>query len=150
VIDCSLRKAQPGHEQAAQVDPLDVVKRSTFNAHVKPARLLADRQREFVAVRRKLANAVQSSGGPMRHESLLQRVAFRSEAERRGIPQPSRFDVPDRTLWERGYRAEAGRSLLPIARTLDDALAIVRAFADPVLDGTAVGTSDPASGEWRD
>jgi hypothetical protein len=79
-----------------------------------------------------------------------QRVAFRSEAERRGIPQPSRFDVPDRTLWERGYRAEAGRSLLPVARTLDDALAIVRAFADPVLDGTAVGTWDPASGEWRD
>jgi hypothetical protein len=82
-------------------------------------------------------------------EAEQQRIALRSEAERRGIPQSSRFDVPDGTLWERGYRAEAGRSLLPAARTLDDALAIVRAFADPALDGTAVGTWDPASGEWR-
>ena len=47
-----------------------------------------------------------------------QRMAFRSEAERRGIPMPKRFLVPDRILWEAGYRAEAGRSLLPVARTL--------------------------------
>lgn len=43
--------------------------------------------------------------------------ALRSEAERRGITLPARFDVPDRELWERGYRAEAERSLLPVART---------------------------------
>jgi hypothetical protein len=79
-----------------------------------------------------------------------QRVALRSEAERRGIPYPQRFLVPDRTLWERGYRAEANRSFLPIARTLDEALAVVCAFADPVLDGMATGRWDPASREWSE
>jgi len=43
-----------------------------------------------------------------------QRVALWSEAERRGIPRPTRFVISDRALWERGYRAEAGRSLLPL------------------------------------
>jgi hypothetical protein len=77
-----------------------------------------------------------------------QRVALRSEAERRGIPHPTRFSIPDRALWERGYRAEATRSLLPFAHTLDDALAIVCVFVDPVLDGTAVGRWNPESGRW--
>lgn len=39
------------------------------------------------------------------------------------------------------------RSELP-AKTLDDALAIVRPFVGPVLDGTAVGTWDPELGAW--
>lgn len=77
-----------------------------------------------------------------------QRVALQSEAERRSIPMPKRFLVPDRILWEAGYRAEAGRSLLPIAHTLDEALAIVGAFADPALDGTASGHWDPKNGSW--
>jgi hypothetical protein len=77
-----------------------------------------------------------------------QRVAFWSEAERRAIPRPSRFVIPDRALWERGYRAEADRSLLPLAHTLDEALAIVCAFVDPVFDGTAAGRWDPADGRW--
>lgn len=77
-----------------------------------------------------------------------QRAALRSEGERRGIQMPQRFLVPDRILWEAGYRAEAGRSLLPVARTLDEALAIVSAFADPALDGTASGDWDPKNGMW--
>ncbi len=72
--------------------------------------------------------------------------ALRSEAERRGIALPSRFTVPDRGLWERGYAAEAERSLLPIARTLAEALAVVGPFIDPLLDGTAGGTWDPERG----
>jgi hypothetical protein len=77
-----------------------------------------------------------------------QLTALRSEAERRGITLPARFSVPDRALWERGYAAEAGRSLLPVAHTLDDALAIVAPFLDPLLDGSAAGTWDPEHRRW--
>jgi len=78
----------------------------------------------------------------------LQLTALRSEAERRGISLPPRFDVPDRAIWERGYAAEAGRSLLATALTLDEALAVVRPFADPLLAGTAAGPWDPKLGRW--
>lgn len=78
----------------------------------------------------------------------LQTTALVSEARRRGIRLPARFDVPDRELWARGYAAEAERSLLPTARTLDLALAVVRPFVDPLLGGTAVGTWDRQHGRW--
>ncbi len=77
-----------------------------------------------------------------------QMAALASEANRGGIMLPPRFDVPARDLWERGYAAEAGRSLLPEARTLDQALAVVRPFLDPLLDGTAVGRWNPKQGRW--
>ncbi len=79
-----------------------------------------------------------------------QRAALWSEADRRGLARPDRFVVPDRAMWERGYRAEASRSLLPVASTLDEALEIVCPFADPVFDGTAAGRWDPRSGAWGD
>ena len=71
-----------------------------------------------------------------------------SEAERRGITLPSEFAVPDREIWEAGYRPEAGRSLLRIAQTLGEALEIVRPFIDPLLDGTATGHWDPHGLHW--
>ncbi len=74
--------------------------------------------------------------------------ALASEARRRGIRLPTRFDVPDRSLWERGYAREASDSLLATAHTLDEALAAVRPFLDPLLEGTAVGTWDPKAGVW--
>ena len=77
-----------------------------------------------------------------------QMTALKSEAERRGITLPSSFAVPDRQLWERGYAAEARRSLLPIAHTLDEALAVVSPFADPLLDGSAAGAWDPERARW--
>jgi hypothetical protein len=77
-----------------------------------------------------------------------QMTALASEAKRRGITLPKHFGVPASDLWERGYAAEAGRSLLPVAGTLDEALAIVSPFLDPLLDGTAVGTWDPKQGRW--
>ncbi len=77
-----------------------------------------------------------------------QLIALRSEAERRGITLPRSFDVPDRDLWERGYPAEAARSLLTTALTLDGALATVRPFIDPLLGGTATGTWDQKAGGW--
>jgi hypothetical protein len=74
--------------------------------------------------------------------------AVTSEGERRGIVLPETFDVPDRALWESGYAAEANRSLLATAHTLDEALAVVRPFVDPVLVGTARGTWDHERGAW--
>jgi hypothetical protein len=78
-----------------------------------------------------------------------QLIALQSEASRRGLRLPTRFDVPDRRLWESGYRAEARRSLLRTARTLDEALAIVRPFAEPLLDGTALGSWSPDNRRWN-
>jgi hypothetical protein len=81
-------------------------------------------------------------------DAVAQMTALTSEARRRGLVLPGRFDVPDRQLWDEGYRAEAGRSLLPVARDLDGALAVVRPFLDPALDGSAAGTWDRAIGAW--
>lgn len=41
-------------------------------------------------------------------EAEAQMDALWSQAERRGITLPDRFDVPDGDLWQRGYAAEAG------------------------------------------
>jgi len=79
----------------------------------------------------------------------LQRTAMQSEAARRGINLPDHFDVPDRSLWETGYESEAQRSLLPLAQTLDEALAIVRPFIDALFDGTAIGHWDPMTLQWN-
>jgi len=86
------------------------------------------------------------TGASVRAE--LQMNALRSVARRRGIRLPSRFAVPDREMWERGYAAEGRRSLLTSARTLDEALAIVSPFLDPLLDSTAAGRWDPGHGGW--
>ena len=77
-----------------------------------------------------------------------QMTAVASEAERRGIRLLERFGVPDREMWERGYAAEARRSLLPVAHTLDEALAVVAPFIDPLLDRTALGRWDPQRRQW--
>lgn len=74
--------------------------------------------------------------------------ALRSEFDRRGLSFPDHFDVPDRRLWEPGYAAEARRSLLDNAATLDEALAVVRPFIDPLLDGSAVGSWNPRTRTW--
>ncbi|MBA3402287.1 MAG: nucleotidyl transferase AbiEii/AbiGii toxin family protein [Actinobacteria bacterium] len=78
-----------------------------------------------------------------------QRRALRAEAERRDLTLPHRFDVPDRELWEAGYRAEAGRATTPAAASLEQALAIVRPLVDPLLEHTATGMWDPAQRAWR-
>ncbi len=81
-------------------------------------------------------------------EAEPQLTALRSEAQWRGLQLPGRFAVPDRGLWESGYAAEAGRSLLSIARTLDEAVATVAPFLDPLLDGTARGRWEPQNARW--
>ncbi len=79
-----------------------------------------------------------------------QSLAVRSEFERRELTLPDQFDVPDRSLWEQGYTAEARRSLLDTARTLDEAIAVVGGFVDPLLGGTAVGVWDRHFGAWTE
>lgn len=75
--------------------------------------------------------------------------SLRSEAKRRGVTLPQTFDVPDRVLWEPGYRREAAASVLADAHSLDEALAIVRPFVDPLLQGTAGGRWDHKHKDWR-
>jgi hypothetical protein len=76
-------------------------------------------------------------------------AALQSEADRRRITLPATFTVPDRRLWERGYAAEAARSLLPAALGLDDALGVVKPFLDPLLDLNAAGTWNPKDSRWE-
>lgn len=75
--------------------------------------------------------------------------AVRSESARRAMDLPQRIIVPDRGLWEPGYAAESRRSLLPNTSKLDDAIELVGAFLDPVLDGSARGRWDPLVTRWR-
>lgn len=81
-------------------------------------------------------------------EASPQIAALRSEAERRGLELPEHFAVPDQALWKPGYEAEAGRSLLPVGRTLDEARGAVTLFLDPLLSGTARGTWHPGKARW--
>ena len=83
-----------------------------------------------------------------RIDAAAQLTALASEAQRRDLTLPERFDVPERRLWERGYAKEAKASLLTDAQTLGGALDIVRRFADPLLSGTADGRWDPQRQEW--
>jgi hypothetical protein len=78
-----------------------------------------------------------------------QHRALTSEAQRRQIALPTRFDVPDTALWEPGYAAEARRAVIPTVTNLQDALAHVRPYLDPLLAGTATGFWDPERDRWR-
>jgi nucleotidyltransferase AbiEii toxin of type IV toxin-antitoxin system len=75
--------------------------------------------------------------------------ALNSEAARRSLDLPETFDVADRALWQSGFAAEARRAVLPVADTLDEALAIVRPFLDPILAGTATGMWDHETAAWK-
>lgn len=96
---------------------------------------------------RDLVDLVSILGGAT-VDAQAQTIALPSEEQRRQITLPDRFDVPDRASWETGYAREAERSLLPYAKTLDEALAAVRPFVDPLLDGSAHGSWDHASARW--
>jgi len=82
------------------------------------------------------------TGASLDAEAALR--ALTSEATRRRVQLPPAFDIPDRSLWEPGYSAQARHSLLPLAATLDDALAILRPCLDPLLDYSASGRWEPA------
>jgi hypothetical protein len=81
-------------------------------------------------------------------DASAQMVALASEAKRRDVALPSRFEAPDRSLWEPGYGAEARRSLLDVGQTLHEAIGIVAPFLDPLLGGSASGIWVPEDGAW--
>jgi hypothetical protein len=82
-------------------------------------------------------------------DARAQYAALKAEAAHRGIILPISFHVPDQSLWKTGFENEARRSLLRLAKTLDEALAIIRPFIDALLDGSAFGQWDPSSLQWR-
>jgi hypothetical protein len=86
--------------------------------------------------------------GAVTVDASEQAAALSSEARRRGLVLPQTFDIPDRAMWELGYAAEAKKSLLTYATALDEALAVVKPFIDPLLDGSAAGTWDREERRW--
>jgi hypothetical protein len=78
-----------------------------------------------------------------------QRRALMSEASRRRIALPCKFEVPDMALWKPGYAAEAQRAFLPSAQTLTEALDQVGPFLNPLLDETATGIWHPERHIWE-
>lgn len=81
-------------------------------------------------------------------DARAQTTAITSEFQRRGLAPPGRFNAPDHALWETGYAAEAKRSLLDHARTLDEALAAVRPYIDPIFNDSATGRWNPKERRW--
>lgn len=77
------------------------------------------------------------------------RVALASEVSRRGLSLPATLPTPATGSWRSGY-ARVARDVPDLAeRDLDAALSTVRAFVDPVLQGTASGLWDPEAMRWR-
>jgi hypothetical protein len=76
------------------------------------------------------------------------RVALASEANRRGLSLPATLPTPTIGAWRSGY-ARVARDVPSLAeRDLEAALSTVRAFLDPVFEGTAAGVWDPAAMGW--
>jgi hypothetical protein len=132
--------AQHGYKAYPLVDHVADKVAATYERYGR-ARMPSTRYRDLVD----LISIVTGSSVP----AEAQRAALASEFERRLLPLPETFDVPDRALWEAGYNAEARRSSLTVGRTLDDALPLVKRFIDPLLDGTAAGLWDRALGRWQ-
>ncbi len=81
-------------------------------------------------------------------DAVEQAMALNTQEQRRGLKLPKTFGVPDQEMWQRGYAAEASRSLLPDLATLEEALEFVRPFIDPLLSGSARGTWSPTQHAW--
>lgn len=75
-------------------------------------------------------------------------TALIAEQQRRVITIPTDIPAPNQQ-WANGYHKLATRLLpRPLSR-IDPALEHIRAFARPVLDGTATGTWQPSAAAWR-
>jgi hypothetical protein len=130
---------QRGYRAYPLVDHVADKVAATYERH-GAERVPSTRYRDVVDIVSIVTGASVSAG--------KQRAALESEFRRRGLTLPQSFDVPDRSLWEPGYAAEARRSLLIVGRKLDEALAIVHPFLDPLLDGTAAGLWNREVGAW--
>jgi hypothetical protein len=98
---------------------------------------------------RDLVDLVLIAGSqPVRADELA--AALASERLRRGIPQAPGFAVPDLKTWTLGYRRAASDLPGLVPRDLNEALAMVKAFADPVLTGSVVGhVWNPSAQRWQ-
>jgi hypothetical protein len=132
--------AQHGYKAYPLIDHVADKIAATYERHGDPG-MPSTRYRDLVDLVSIVAGASVPAEG--------QRAALLSEFQRRRLSLPETFDVPDRKLWTAGYAAEARRSLLLACRTLDEALARVRRYTDPILTGTASGTWDREFQEWR-
>lgn len=77
-----------------------------------------------------------------------QQQALESEAGRRGLILPGQFGVPGPPAV--GHRLPRGSAAFAAHHRphLDEAIGIVRPFADPLLKRTAVGLWEPATCRW--
>lgn len=131
--------AQHGYQAYPLIDHVADKVAATYERY-GAANMPSTRYRDLVD----LVSIVRGASVP----AAAQAAALVSEFDRRQLRLPQAFDAPDRNLWEAGYAAEARRSLLVTGRTLDEALALVRPFIDPLLNGTATGDWNPRSGQW--
>ena len=122
---------QHGYRAYPIVDHVADKVAAMFERH-GPNRLPSNRYRDLVDL------VVFADGVTV--EADAQRAALRSEFERRGLAWPKCFGVPDETRWKEGYEAEAKRSLMTTATTLEAALAVVGPFLDPLFNRGATGT----------
>jgi hypothetical protein len=81
-------------------------------------------------------------------QAAAQMTALNKEAARRNLVLPRAFGVPDRTMWEAGYRAEARRAVGLRSVELGEALAVVGPLLDPLLAGIAARTWDHEAQSW--
>jgi hypothetical protein len=77
------------------------------------------------------------------------KTALVSEAARRGMVLPGRLTVPTDSSWSRGYARVARDAPRLQERNLEAALATVRSFIDPVLDGSAQGRWNHSRLRWE-
>ncbi|MFC4905705.1 nucleotidyl transferase AbiEii/AbiGii toxin family protein [Actinomadura gamaensis] len=82
-------------------------------------------------------------------EAAALRRALHSEHHRRNQLLSDHFDIPDASVWKKGYERVAADVPDLNERTLAPALLLARAFLDPVLNGERQsGRWDPAGRRW--
>jgi hypothetical protein len=84
----------------------------------------------------------------VRVHAVALRRAVDVQVARRDLELPPRFAVPDPMYWGPRYARDVRRMPDVPARTLDEALGVVTAFVDPILQRTASGTWNPARRRW--
>ena len=83
------------------------------------------------------------------HLSAVEAIAaVRAQASRRELVLPQHFDIPDLEHWSGHYPIEARKVRGLVEQTLDDAVAVVRPFVDPILRESATGRWDPVGLRW--
>jgi hypothetical protein len=75
-------------------------------------------------------------------------TALHEELGRQGLTMPEAFAVPDAVAWETAYYSYARRLLHLRGIDFEGAVALVKAFLDPVLGGRSEGWWEPERRAW--